>query len=321
MIAYPHAQAFRAAVFEALGHAPADIAPGRLCRFSTNGRPGDVAGWCKLFDDMRCGVFGCHRRGIQQTWRAGDLAAQTRAQRIDQARQACAAAERRAAERRAHWQKNASRNAELMQQCDALRPGDPVVRYLSRRGVVGAGRLPAILTCHRSLPYWHGPANVGNFPAMVAPLVAPDGRVVALHRTYLTFDGRKADVPSAKKLTAVAGPLAGACIPLHGPNDGLIGIAEGIETALAATCATGLPTVAAYCAANLGTWQWPAGVRCIVVFADADPAGRDAAEALRQRAAAAGLACEVRLPSVEGADWCDELASRTFASARAGVAE
>ena len=57
---------------------------------------------------------------------------------------------------------------------------------------------------------------------------------VALHRTYLTADGRKADVPSVKKLTGAAGPLAGACIPLHKPARGCIGIAEGIETALAA---------------------------------------------------------------------------------------
>ena len=61
-------------------------------------------------------------------------------------------------------------------------------------------------------------------------------------------------MPSVKKLTGAAGPLAGACIPLFKPAHGCIGIAEGIETALAAWCASGVPTVAAYCAGNLAAY-------------------------------------------------------------------
>ncbi len=66
---------------------------------------------------------------------------------------------------------------------------------------------------------------------MIAPLIRTDGVVLALHRTYLRADGGKAPVPTVKKLTGAAGPLAGACIPLHDPQGGVIGIAEGIETA------------------------------------------------------------------------------------------
>lgn len=65
-------------------------------------------------------------------------------------------------------------------------------------------------------------------------MVTNDGRMVALHRTWLHTDGHKADVPSVKKQTGAAGPLAGACIPLFKPMKGQIGIAEGIETALGA---------------------------------------------------------------------------------------
>jgi phage/plasmid primase-like uncharacterized protein len=143
---------------------------------------------------------------------------------------------------------------------------------------------------------------------------------VALHRTYLTADGRKAAVPSVKKLTEAAGPVAGACIPLHKPQSGVIGIAEGIETALAAWLASGVPTVAAYCAGNLAAWHWPGGVRRLVIFADADKAGREAAEKLRTRALAARLRAEVLTPTTPGADWCDVWAQRGAFTVEGGAA-
>lgn len=128
---------------------------------------------------------------------------------------------------------------------------------------------------------------------------------MALHRTYLAADGSKADVPSPKKLSGTAGPLAGAYIPLQRVKQGVVGIAEGIETALAAWQISGIPTMASYCASNLAAWQWPASVQKLVIFADADRAGRDAARVLQARAHAGGLHCEVLTPTAEGADWCD----------------
>ena len=84
-----------------------------------------------------------------------------------------------------------------------------------------------------------------------------------------------------------------------------MGIAEGIETALGAWCASTVPTVASYCAGNLAKWQWPPGLQRLVIFADADKAGREAADTLRARALAAGLRCEVLTPSTAGTAWCD----------------
>lgn len=48
----------------ALGYAPDVIEPDTLQRFSTSTHRGDTAGWCKLFSDLRGGVYGCHRQGI-----------------------------------------------------------------------------------------------------------------------------------------------------------------------------------------------------------------------------------------------------------------
>lgn len=299
---------FLAAMRVALGPdaiLPQRIQSGRWHRFSTNGRRGDTAGWCMLFPDMRAGVFGCYRAGVSDVWSARGREAMTPSERAELRQQVQQAQAERTAEQRQRWAINAERISALWAECVPLVQGDPVGQYLKRRGIVGVWPLPPCLRLHRGVSYWHECTHLGEFPAMVAPIVAPDGVVVALHRTYLTRDGRKADVPTVKKLTGAAGPLAGAAIPLHAPEAGRLGIAEGIETALAATCAAGVPTVAAYCADNLARWRWPAAVRRLVVFADADPAGIKAADELVARAVRGGLQAQALAPSLPGADWAD----------------
>ncbi len=320
------AQHFRSAILAALGHAPQVIEPGRVQRFATSDRRGDDAGFSKMFEDLRGGVFGCYRQGITQTWSATDRATMTREQRAALARQVMVATAQRQAQQQQQWASNAQRIAQLWAQCVPVTPGDPCALYLEQRRLAGAWSLPNVLRFHRALPYWQHQGNdkvsekLGTFPAMVAPLIAPNGRMVALHRTFLTSDGRKADVPSPKKLTGTAGPLAGACIPLHRPARGCIGIAEGIETALAAWCASTVPTVASYCAGNLAAWRWPAGVQRLVIFADADKVGGEAARTLRMRALAARLHCEVLTPTTPGADWCDVWAERDAVLVESGGA-
>jgi len=298
-------QAFRAAILAVLGHAPEVIEPGRLHRFGTSDRRRDDAGWCKLFADMRGGVFGCNRQGISENWCAVDRATMTREQRAEFARQVMAATVEREKQQRQQWAENAKRIAQLSAQLVPLTPGDPVTLYLKRRGFGGVWPLPECLRLHRALPYWDGGEMLGTFPALVAPIASPEGVTVALHRTYLTQDGRKADVQSVRKVTGAAGPLSGACIPLHKPARGCIGIAEGIETSLGAWCGSTVPTVAAYSAGNLAAWNWPRGVQRLVIFADADTAGREAADKLRARALGAYLQCELLTPSTDGDDWAD----------------
>lgn len=301
---------FRAAILAALGHAPELIERGRIQRFSTSGRASDKAGWCQLFEDGRAGVFGDFRSGMSSVWTAQRRELMTPAERADMARRLAQAKAQRDAQQRQQQAVNAQRNAALWAKTVPVSDGDPVALYLRRRGL--AGPVPECLHLHPGLTYWDGADGGarGTWPAMVAPLVAPDGYVLALHRTYLTADGCKAPVPTVKKLTGASGPLAGACIPLHDPQQGVIGIAEGIETAQAAHLASGLPTVAAYCAGNLAAYTWPAGVKRIVVFADADPAGAAAAQSLKARALRAGLSVAVMTPSTAGADWCDVWAQR-----------
>jgi hypothetical protein len=299
---------FRATILATLGHGPDTIELGRFIRFATRGRPGDSAGWCKLFDDGRAGVFGCHRQGITALWTASERMRVSRAEHRALAGQVSAATAERHARQREQWRLNAQSNAMLWEECTPLQPNDPVWAYLERRGLVRP--FPPILRCHEELTYWQDGQVLGTFAAMVAPLVASDGRTVALHRTYLTSSGCKAAVPSPKKITPASGILAGACIPLWAPEKACIGVAEGIETALAAGSASGVPTVAAYSAAGLSAYVWPEGLCRLVIFADADSPGRQAADKLRVRSVRARLRCDVLTPTDEGSDWCDVWARR-----------
>lgn len=299
------ADAFRLAVLSALGYAPDEIEPGRLHRFATVDRLGDDSGWCKLFDDQRGGVFGDWRASVSEVWSADHRRSLSQVERDEYARQARVARAAHEMEQHRRWSRNRQRNEAIWAATRPLVWNDPVAQYLRHRGFGRMWPLPACLRFHLELPYWHDGGRITTHPAMLAPVVDVHGNILSLHRTYLTAVGRKATVPTDKKLTPASGHLHGACIPLFEAEGTPIGVSEGIETALGAHCASGLPVVAAYSAGALASWQWPLGVRRIVVFADADAAGRNAAAKLRDRVLAAGRHCEVLEPSVEGCDWAD----------------
>ena len=80
----------------------------------------------------------------------------------------------------------------------------------------------------------------GIRPAMVALVRDGDGKPVTLHRTFLKPDGSgKAEMPCPRKL--MPGPVPeGSAIRL-GPVQEVLGVAEGIETALAASMLFEIP--------------------------------------------------------------------------------
>lgn len=238
---------------------------------------------------------------------------------VEHARQVAAFAAEAAVKSQQQRADTVKRIARMLGQSVPIVPGDPVTLYLRRCLSSEVWPLPVILRQHRSLPFWNDGQKLGHFPAMLAPVVAPDGRTVALHVTYLTADGRRADVPCPHKLTPAAGPLDGASIPLHRPASGVIGIAPDVETALCASSVTGVPTMAAYSPSALATWRWPAGARRIVVFRDADRSGRNAAAWLRSRVLDAGLDCNVLLSTTDGQDWADDSADQDATRIQGGA--
>lgn len=129
------------------------------------------------------------------------------------------------------------------------------------------------------------------------------GPTGGIHRTYLLDDG-SAKAPPGKKML---GPIAGGSIGLAPfPEDGRIGVAEGIETALAAMRIFGIPTMAALSADGLRRWQWPAGTTHVTIFADAGDAGVQAAAILADRLNVANIPSAVRTP-LHGDDFNDDL--------------
>lgn len=181
--------------------------------------------------------------------------------------------------------------------------GDPVWLYLNRR--VGLEIIPACLRYHPALAYANG-EQFDYHPALVALVTDHAGRGVGIHRIYLTKSGDKAAVDKAKKLMA-GKPLNGASIKLSQAT-GCVGIAEGIETALAASRQFCLPVWAAISAGLMEQWLPPEGVEEVVIFGDNDESftGQASAYLLAKKLRAKGLSVDVRIPGQPGTDWADK---------------
>jgi hypothetical protein len=204
----------------------------------------------------------------------------------------------------------------------ALDPADPragpLRAYLANRGLSGAKLDGEVVRFHPALGYWQSngrnePELVGRFPAMVALVRGTDGAPVTVHRTYLTPEGRKAPLPAPKKLMGYPGNhLMGGAIRLFAPGPTL-GIAEGIETALAVRMKTGMPVWSAISASLLARMEPPAETSLVVVWADRDRsgAGEAAALTLRERLLNREISVAVHLPpgpipaGAKGIDWAD----------------
>ena len=148
-----------------------------------------------------------------------------------------------------------------------------------------------------SRPSWH--------PTMLA-LVEPsdaakaNGEKPALHRTYLDGVGGKADVSTPRKM--IGSMPSGAAVRLAAVPGNKLGIAEGIETALAASILFNMPVWAALTAGLLQEWSPPASVSTVFIFADNDASstGQAAGYTLAQKLKARGTSAFVELPPVTG---------------------
>jgi putative DNA primase/helicase len=193
---------------------------------------------------------------------------------------------------------------------------DPVGEYLMRRGIalddVATGELRFISMLQ------HHPSKSGH-PAMVARMRDASGKPAQLHRTYLTIDGQKAAVDPVRMFMPGELPIGGA-IRLGEPFEGVLGVAEGIETALSAAIIYGMPVWATTSAIMLEQWQPPSEATSITIFGDSDNnyVGQAAAYILARRlifeAARDKIArsIEVALPP-RGLDWNDVLLKKACA--------
>ncbi len=186
--------------------------------------------------------------------------------------------------------------------------GDEAERYLVGRGLT-LYDLPESIRLHPGLTYRDETGVIGGrFPTMLARVVSSAGQGVSLHRTYLQ-GASKAPVTAPKKLMQGL-PLPGAAIRLTAVSE-VLGIAEGIETALAAFELFEVPVWSCISAQGIESFEPPAGVREVIVFADNDAnfAGQAAAYRAAHRLKLKGFEVEVVVPEIVG-DWLDVLEGR-----------
>lgn len=141
---------------------------------------------------------------------------------------------------------------------------NPVRLYLKKRGLPFCNALRYIPEMEL---YQSGARSV--HPAMLALLSDREGKCTGVHITHLTQSGEKADVEPQKKILKAVDTITGSAIRLT-PVYEHIGIAEGIETALAVMRDFKLPCWAAFSAHMLESFVVPEGVKKISIFADND---------------------------------------------------
>lgn len=197
-------------------------------------------------------------------------------------------------------------------------PGDAVDRYLRSR-VPGLPEVPRDIRFHPALAYWEAPETLsgkprllGTYPAMVVRGFDAQGELVQVHKTYLTEDGWKADVPHPKKTDVGVGCNSFA-LRLGQPTGDSLGVCEGIETALASmVIRPGLPVWPCHSSSILANFAVPEDLRHqvkrVIIFSDSDEmkngrrAGQEAAALLASRLRQQGIRSLIIRPARVGTD-------------------
>jgi hypothetical protein len=216
--------------------------------------------------------------------------------------------------------------ARLWREASGLE-GTPAEAYLRRR----LGEVPSWLLAGHSLRYHPrmnfrglppGPCLLGLYRkvGVVKTAYGPGSRneSIALHRTMITPDGDPIWIEEGgkrRKARRALGPSKNAAVKLvadvmpedwSGPEITYsLGIAEGVETALAAWLMTGVPVWAVGFASNMAEFPLLPGIETLVLFVDHDTAGQESAAKCWDRWTAAGREVIWKIPNKSGNDFAD----------------
>ena len=213
---------------------------------------------------------------------------------------------------------NRERAVELWRNATAI-SGTPAEAYLLARGLD-----PARLDCDppgwpETLAYHPNADGRGNAALVVAVNAGATGLVTAVQRVFVHADGTPARDDDGSKRKMALGPLRAnaarlSCWP---DPDGVWGLAEGVETALAARQITGRPTWAAISANNMPNVKPPRWARHALVFADHDASGTGMMEASKALHALRAMpqieSVRVLATEVLGTDAADLLGEAVYA--------
>ncbi|SET25602.1 DUF7146 domain-containing protein [Thorsellia anophelis] len=194
-------------------------------------------------------------------------------------------------------------------------------RYFQNRGIdiMGLGAMDNALRFHPALEYFDANYQVVNtFPALLAMITSNEGNIT-LMRTYLDSKGTKAKVSTPKKMMPIMSSksITGSAIRLSGEvvESELMGVAEGIETALSVMQSTQMPIWSCINAHQMATFNPPKSVKKVVIWADLDRSetGAKVANSLSANLAKKGIEALIKYPPLvltekqKGWDWNDAL--------------
>jgi putative DNA primase/helicase len=195
---------------------------------------------------------------------------------------------RNKAELNRHW--NIGRPIEL---------GSVAGKYLNER--CGLDVFPSCLRTFET----DGMAG-GRIAEIMAKVTDSAGLPVTLHRTFIpsASNGSNREWDVDRKF--MPGKLPDGVSIKLAPCGQILGIAEGIETALSASVLFNVPVWAAISASLLKKWRPPSAVGRVIIFGDNDEnfTGQEAAYSLA-RSLSGDLEVEVKIPSIPGWDWND----------------
>lgn len=173
-------------------------------------------------------------------------------------------------------------------------------QYLISRGIAGAWDA---LRFHPRTPLGSGP-GVRFRPAVIAA-ICDRSRLVAIQRIFLDRTKPSLAFDLANPKLMLGRPLMGA-VRLGRPTS-ILGLAEGLETALSATLLLGIPVWATLGNERLARIAIPDRIKRLILLPDADRAGRLGASRARQAYAREGRRIETLYPWRGHNDWNDVL--------------
>lgn len=146
--------------------------------------------------------------------------------------------------------------------------------------------------------------DAGKHPAIVAAVAGSSGALDGIQRTFLTSDGQKLPVRDPK---LSLGRVRGGAIRL-GEAAGELVLCEGLEDGLSlAQELPGASVWAALGAGMLAAMRLPPTVSRVVIAADNDAVGEQAAMRAAERFASEGRQVRIMRPDPASKDWNDQL--------------
>lgn len=292
---------------------PHDVLNGKhqACPFCGDGGKGRLSDRFRFDDQGGKGSFICSHcgagMGVEFVRRFRGLATHSEAWALIETVIGSAKAEAPKREASAGWLE--AKHLQAWQMARPLETGDPVTLWLAGRGIV-MEKWPAMLRYEERARYWTGDKAFEEHPAMLARFVGPSATKTTVHRTFLDGFGRKAKVPKVRLIAKGPVPEGGA-VRLAASAERM-GVATGIETALAAMLMFKLPIWATTTDALLLGWKPPETCKHLVIFGDNDrgfggqAAAYGAAYRITSKTEGRPLeTIEVRIPEAAGEDWND----------------